>query len=50
MKVLFLYEQSAKEEDNLWAKRNFEMDAVDEILQAPKKSKSVMPMLARFIV
>lgn len=31
LKILFLYEQMAKEEDNVWAKRNFEMDAVDQL-------------------
>lgn len=39
MKVLFLYEQSAKEEDNLWAKRNFEMDAVDEIFAGSEEEQ-----------
>lgn len=39
LKVLFLYEQSAKEEDNLWAKRNFEMDAVDEIFAGSEEEQ-----------
>lgn len=30
-KLLFLYEQTAKEEDNVWAKRILEMDAVDQL-------------------
>ena len=39
LKVLFLYEQSAKEEDNLWAKRNFEMDAADEIFAGSEEEQ-----------
>ena len=39
LKVLFLYEQSAKEEDNLWAKRNFEMDAVDELFAGSEEKQ-----------
>ena len=39
LKVLFLYEQSAKEEDNLWAKRNFEIDAVDELFAGSEEKQ-----------
>ena len=31
VKLLFLYEQTSKEEDNVWAKRILEMDAVDQL-------------------
>lgn len=31
LKVLFLYEQTKQEQDNFYAKRNYEMDAVDEL-------------------
>ncbi|MDL2221790.1 TonB-dependent receptor, partial [Parabacteroides sp. OttesenSCG-928-N08] len=36
VKVLFLYEQTKMEQDNFYAKRNFEMDAVDELFAGSK--------------
>lgn len=39
LKMLLLYEQSSSEEDNIWAKRNFEMDAVDEIFAGSEEDQ-----------
>lgn len=39
LKLLLLYEQSSSEEDNIWAKRNFEMDAVDEIFAGSEEDQ-----------
>ena len=39
LKVLALYEQSSKAEDNFWAKREFEMDAVDELFAGSEEDQ-----------
>ncbi|WP_455584568.1 SusC/RagA family TonB-linked outer membrane protein [Bacteroides sp.] len=39
VKALFLYEQTAKEEDNVWAKRILEMDAVDQLFSGSENEQ-----------